>query len=43
MLSALVTASTAISSASTVMNFIRHFTTAMLPGRRAAPLPYSDE
>ena len=42
MLSALATASTAISIATTAMNFIRHFMTAMLPGWRAAHIPYSD-
>ena len=46
MLSALTTASTAISSARTVMNFTRHFIAgppiAMLPGRSAAYVPYSN-
>ena len=42
MLSVLATAITASSSARSVMNFARHFTTAMLPRPTAPHVPYSD-
>ena len=42
MLSALATAITESSSARSVMNFGKHFTTAMLPGPAAPLMPYSD-